>query len=159
VRRDIPSRSIDGLAERLSRALADRYSRRSFLGGVGRTSAVLALGGGATLAWPGVANAHNNPCREDLSVTCYRLTGTNDCPSDTCGCGYWELCGVSPCSSGQAKRWTDCCAEEHYGCENRRGCVDHAPTCFNHKDYKQGCRNEIGAIRCRMWRCVNTSRC
>lgn len=150
---------VEQLGERVSRQLASRFSRRSFIGSVGRGSIVLTLGGGAFAARASIAGAHANPCAEGLSVSCHQLTGQNVCPSGTCGCGYWELCGQPECAANYAMRWRDCCVTDAGWCEGRRRCVNNAPSCYHHKEYPQGCRNNIGAIRCRAWQCVYNAKC
>lgn len=150
---------FERVGERLSRGLAGRHSRRSFLGGVGRGSLVLAAGGSALALRPAGASAHNSPCREGYATTCHQLTGTNACPSNTCGCGFWQSCGHPECPPHYMMRWRDCCVRPPSWCEGRRRCVSDAPTCYNHKHYPHGCSENVGAIRCRAWECVYNQSC
>lgn len=144
---------FERLGENATRALANRFPRRSLFGQLGRGGILMAMAGGTAVALDSPARAHvSNPCAESLSVTCFVLTGTNDCPSGTCGCGWWKVCGgPTPCT--HAKVWSDCCSEgSACGGSNQR-CVGGAPSCYNHKQYPQGCGSGSAHIKCRRWYC------
>ena len=148
---DDPSR-LERTGEDVARGLASRFPRRSLFGQLGRGGIVMAMAGGTTIALDGPSHAHvSSPCPGN-SVTCNDLTGVNDCPSGTCGCGWWKVCGgPTPCAN--AKVWSDCCSEgDACGGSNQR-CVGGAPSCYNHKNYSQGCGSSSAHIKCRRWYC------
>lgn len=151
---------LDIAGERMSRQLATRFGRRSFLGYLGRGTVGLALVGFGTRAAvaPPEAAAHGRCGR--LSVTCARLTGNNTCPPGTCYCGYWFQCH-RPCGRGNVARMMDCCSMGDT-CEGRSRCDD-VVTCWHHKVYSQGCGSlnppysRRKSIRCRVIECTSAS--
>src|ERR1700710_2319177 len=114
--------SLERVGERWSRWLANRHSRRSFLGLVGGTSVAFA-GAGAlypSLAWGTCVG--NCTCMNNNSRSCQDAIGTNACPSNACECGFWDVCAcgddcggavtTSPCGgTTPVKRWHDCCVD------------------------------------------------
>jgi hypothetical protein len=142
---------FESAGETASRFLANRFSRRSFIGSLGTGAVALAAGGVATVARPEEAEAAYG-CTYDRSTDCYRYWGYNDCPPNTCGCGYWEVCDHTRCSL--TKRWSDCCG---HGCSCH--CVDGHPSCCAPKTYPQGCSGDVGRIKCRRWYCVGGGVC
>lgn len=152
--------SVDQFSESATRALADRFSRRSLLGGVGRGGIAMSLGGLAGVAaLDDTAEAHtvSCPCSGGCgnSVTCYDLTGSNSCPSGTDGCGWWTVC-ASPCS--YRKVWSDCCSTGS-GCDGGARCVSGSPSCYHHKTYGCGCCSSSAHIKCRRWYCTGGGSC
>jgi hypothetical protein len=150
--------AVNSGGERLSRFLARRFSRRSFLGVVGGSG--LAMVGAGTI---GVSTAEANACGcSGLSVTCYDYAGTSTCPSWTCECGFWDMCpggtaDDSPCPADHpVKRWHDCCDGQ---CNDFR-CYGGAPSCCNPKAYGGGC-GTVGSTltRCRYWSCQTNAAC
>src|SRR5215471_17348082 len=96
----------------LTRWLAERTPRRSFLGKVGRGLVASAVGGTAALSVFS-ESALASSCGYDHSVTCGCLTGHSGCPSGTCECGCWQTCGSRcPCggSGNNVVNWCDCCS-------------------------------------------------
>lgn len=143
---------LEGVGERAARSLATRFGRRSFLGSVFAGSAALAAGGAATLTAPEVAEGHSSvPCPGN-SVTCVNYWGYNDCPPNTCGCGWWDVCDRDRCGgSGGGMRWSDCCWSAGSCTEQ---CIGGVPSCYNHKIYSQGCGTlNASHIKCRRWYC------
>jgi len=144
---------MDDLGERVARGLATRFGRRSFLGSLFAGGTALVVGGVevAQLADPDVAAAHSSiPC-PGTSVTCVGYWGYNDCPPDTCGCGYWQVCDFGRCgSTGGGMRWSDCCWSGGLCTEQ---CIGGSPSCYNHKEYAQGCGSANSHIKCRRWYC------
>jgi hypothetical protein len=148
----------------LSQRLAERVSRRSFLARVGRGAIAVAMGGSAALALPDRGYAHDScecgscsgSCCGALTVRCENLPGwnRNRCPSDSCICGcWWESVSTSVCSSG-IREWCDCC-RGCTGCD----CVNDHPTCCRHKTYssRSQCASGCNHIRCRRWRCIDST--
>lgn len=153
--------TLTTVGESMSRLLASRYSRRSFLGTVGRGTVTLSLlAGSAALLDSSSAEAHSVPCPCPggcgLSVTCYQYWGDgNTCPPGTCGCGWWTTC-ASPCSA--AKVWSDCCSDGT-ACTGGAQCINGAPSCWNHKTYSCGCATTSAHIVCRRWYCRGDLAC
>jgi hypothetical protein len=140
------STPIDALGERIARTLASGFSRRSFLGSLGRGSLALATAGtvSAIDAEPSAASI----CGHNSSTSCADLTGSNVCPPNTCGCGYWLECAQQQCTYG--KVWSDCCAQYSCVCT----CTSKGwPTCCFTKEWPQGCGNSSSKIVCRRWYC------
>jgi hypothetical protein len=127
---------IGGAAAGLSRAAAERVSRRSFVGKLGRFG-IVAAGAGVGLgvlsntAWAvctdfncdcagregdsGCGSGRGCPGCEKCghSLTCKALTGIGGaCPSGTRTCGSWTCnCGSGTCGGG-VREWVDCCPED-----------------------------------------------
>jgi hypothetical protein len=143
---DHNSSAFDALGEQLSRRLAAGFSRRSFFGSLGKASVALAgAGTGILIDADQVQAAY---CGHTSSTSCNNLTGSNSCPANTCGCGYWKLCDQQACAN--AKVWSDCCAQ--YSCSCR--CTsDGWPTCCFTKEWAQGCGSSSSRIVCRRWYC------
>lgn len=142
--------SFDGVSERVSRALASRVPRRSFFAGIGKGGIALAMGGAGAGLFASESQAHSNPCQYQSSVDCYQYWGYNECPPNTCGCGYWHVCDSTRCT--YHKVWSDCCWS---GGECNAGCIAGHPSCINHKEYTQGCGTRLSShIKCRRWYCV-----
>lgn len=148
---------FDGASERFARRLANRFTRRSFLGDVGKGGLALAVGGafGATR----VERARGNPscggcgaCSGN-SIRCDYMDpwNQNDCPDGSCWCGSW-CSSNGPCDIGQT-RWIDCCG----GCDGGDNgiCLEVgdrcAPKCCNPKEWPQGCDHSF--VKCRIHRC------
>lgn len=150
---------LEHLGARMSRGLAHRFSRRSLLGNFGKGAIVLASGGaGSVIIDARDAQAHSPGCQHSESISCEQLTGSNSCPSETCGCGYWFVCGTDSCP-GIAKVWSDCCASTSTACANLCACVSGWPRCCNHKSWDQGCgEKNVTHIKCRRWYC-STAAC
>lgn len=156
---------FDRVAERLTRRLASRTSRRSLLGQVGRGGLLLSMGaaGVATLENADVALAHGQscPCGGGLNdcvnvASCNNYWGNNFCPAGTCECGWWTTC-ASPCI---IKFWTDCCSTGS-ACDQGPRCHGSGdtkgPSCYFHKQYACGCASSAAHIVCRYWKCAGTS--
>jgi hypothetical protein len=145
--RDHDSSTFDALAEQLSRRMAAGFSRRSFFGSLGKASVTLA-GAGAI----GLIDADRVQAAycggHTVSTSCSNLTGNNDCPANTCGCGYWRICDTA-CNN--AKVWSDCCAQYSCTCH----CTsDNWPTCCFTKEWSQGCGTlNASKVICRRWYC------
>lgn len=167
--------------DRLSRRLANRVSRRSFISRLGRGLAVASVSGLGVLATAKEAYAVcqyagtdagrcvcgtvtcNDPqgesCCTRLSINCADLPGgSNACPSGTCKCGCWCI-GDSGCASG-LRMWTDCCGCSPGDCHCLIGCdqLSH-PTCCRTKCYG-GCGTcGTSKIKCRVKKCVGMTTC
>lgn len=140
---------LDRRSERLSRHLASRFSRRSMLGAIGKGAITLsAAGAGVELATGTAAAA---ACGGNTtSITCATLTGSNSCPGNTCGCGYWQICNQNQCSSAAGKVWSDCCAQYSCSCS----CPSGYPSCCFQKEWSQGCGTRgVSNVICRRWYC------
>jgi hypothetical protein len=164
--------------DRLSRQLASRLSRRSFVSRLGRGLAVTAVSGIGLVATAKEAYAAcqyagtdaggcvcqvtcTNPsgqscCSPSLvSINCADLPGgSNACPAGSCKCGCWCI-SDSGCASG-LRRWTDCCGCSPGDCKCVTGCdgVLHQ-SCCRTKCYG-GCGTcNSSKIRCRFKSCVS----
>lgn len=140
--------AMDKMSERVSRQLAGRFSRRSMLGSLGKGAVTLsAVGAGLELtAGTAMAACGGNT----TSITCATLTGSNSCPANTCGCGYWQTCSQSECSSSAGKIWSDCCAQYACSCT----CPSGFPSCCFQKEWGQGCgTGGQSNVICRRWYC------
>jgi hypothetical protein len=149
--------AFDAASERFARGLANRMTRRSFLGDVAKGGIALAAGG----AFAGVAGVDDaaashcggcNSCSGN-SITCNCLTGTNDCPANTCECGWWDTSG-GPCSSG-CTRWIDCCKDCETNRTCRHNCSDNCNRkCCNPKTWCGGCGTQGSTrVHCRKHTC------
>lgn len=174
------SSQLQSVTANLSKNVASRVSRRSFLGRVGRLTMVMAAAGtvvGITAdeasalqcdcaGRVGDANCTGNRtapsgCRDTgHSVTCLGLTGTGgQCPPNTVACGSWPCnCPTSVCASG-TRIWTDCCASGQCSGASSCRCVRDTDgvlrrTCCNKKFYANGGSNCSHFIRCRYARCA-----
>jgi hypothetical protein len=172
---------IETAASGIAKGVASRYSRRSFVGHLGRVAIVLTGSGAGVglLASPasalqcdgcdpdcaqGCGNG-NCPCSTcGHSVTCKGLTGTGGrCPSNTFACGSW-VCSCPSCPSPHLRRWTDCCGTGQ--CNGGANCHCHSdvdgrsrPTCCYTKCYKTGNGGGAGTcsdayIVCRFEKCA-----
>lgn len=145
----------DRVAGRISRAMAARFPRRSFFGRVGVYAAAATVGGGAlSLLSQEAALAGGCGCNGYESVSCGCLTGSNSCPSGTCGCGCWAVCGGC---GDYAKMWCDCCNESYHSARCVSSCSSDPSNCFT-KDYAGGCAPGY-TIRCRYWYCNHSLIC
>ena len=156
---------LETLSDSLSRGLAGRISRKSFVGRVSRGAVAATLGGaGATLFMTESAEAHANPCANGCSVQCSRHPswGANSCPSGTCECGCWCISvSTGVCGSG-LKEWCDCCGGDFclpQGCTCISACGTTYPSCCNHKVWAEGCGSADWHIACRYSKCVSSSQC
>ncbi len=166
-----PDRSpFDTASERLARGLANRFTRRSFLGDVGRGGLALALGGTVVGVDSAYAACDGSPCsnctscaNETNSIRCDQCCEyQNSCPAGSCSCGWWDANG-GPCTNNpnNCTRWHDCCG----GCGTGSSkCLlgdggTCRPHCCNRKAYCSGaCGTKISCtqgslIKCRIWRC------
>lgn len=159
---------IENTVGSLSRDAARRYSRRSFVGKVGRYGIAMTMGWAAMdVLHPATAWAHCNGscgdcpsgcCGGALSVWC--PSGySSGCPTGSCGCGFWcepyAACkGVSG-SSGWRKVH-DCCGGCGGGCSDP-GCnaPNCPPTCCRNQEYQNGACNDCATfhIKCRAYVC------
>jgi hypothetical protein len=139
---------MDDVVERINRRLASRFSRRSLLGSIGKGAiALCAAGAGVELTAPdAVASACGG---NTTSITCSTLTGSNACPANTCGCGFWQICDQTECSHAAGKVWSDCCAQYSCSCT----CPSGFPSCCFTKEWGQGCGSGASHIVCRRWYC------
>lgn len=146
--------SADEISERIARGIANRYSRRSFIGRVGTLVAVAgagslgvrvpgAFGGVDTQCCPGCNCAHCG-----FSSVC--TEGGGNCPTGSCDCGAWYLC--SNCQPGGATllKYRDCCSACGGGCF----CGDDGyPHCCYPPPY--GSCGGYNKVRCRTITCTN----
>lgn len=144
------TRNMDKRVETFSRGLAQRFSRRGFMGRLGAVGIGLAAGGvgEGILASPALAA----PCTGTKSIACGNLYGTNQCPGNACTCGFWYEEG--PCGANNI--WADCCGECNGGGNCRCILINgvNRPTCCNPREYTQGCQPQPEAyINCRVWNC------
>ncbi len=148
----LPTAADTYLARRLV-ALANRTSRRSFLGTVGRASLAL-MGGSFVDIWLAesarAACTWEGPFGQQCRATCLctDLIGTNTCPN--CCSGFWRSClgcsNIDSCCSGGQTHYVklyDCCATcggncgtsgSPVGCNCNRsqsGCAGGNDTCCN----------------------------
>ena len=149
---------LESYGKDVSRKLAFRISRRSFMGRLGKGAVAASLGGaGVALLSQSPALAHSCPCSNcGYSIGCNNLTGNNQCPLDTCQCGCWcTNVSSGTCITG-IREWCDCCG----GCSQGCRCVDGLPTCCYHKEYAGGCGTlNQTHIMCRFHRCVEGFMC
>jgi len=165
--------ALEILGATVSRSMAAKLSRRSFVGRLGQGVIALTFGAaGATLFRPASASAlscSDSSC-DPCSIACEHLngfSGGNKCPNGTCDCGSWT---VSLSTSGlcpqNLRRWIDCCDKGSW-CANHGGpnCNSvgtdgrHKPSCCNHKEWG-GCPFDsctgTGVIVCRRHICVSS---
>ncbi len=152
---------LDRITDRMSRALAARVPRRTFLGKVGRYTAAAAVGGTAsTLLWQdsALAACGTPPCGYSSSVSCQCLFGSPSgaCPSNTCECGCWVECNHTRCASPHWTQWCDCCwTSTPNRCDCIGSCSCRPNNCFT-KEWGGGCGTiNVTVIRCRTFSCVN----
>lgn len=152
---------LESSSDAFARRLAQRVSRRSFLGRVGKGAIVAATAGVAGVALLDVgAFAHVNPCQETCSISCESLPGhnANSCPGSTNTCGCWCINVSSVCGATGIREWCDCCGDNY--CQGNRQCVEGTdnrthPSCYNHDAYGPGSEH----IACRRHHCVTQSQC
>ena len=156
---------LEGIADAISRGLAARVSRRSFVGRAGLGAVAASLGGvGVSLTRAetarGVALACPGGCNCACSTQCGNIFPGNPggtCPSPTCKCGTWCF-HDSVCGSGY-RRWDDCCSINYCNAHGGCRCVSGRASCCNHKTYPEGCGNSASIIVCRTAQCVPVSNC
>jgi hypothetical protein len=170
------SSQLENATAVMSKGLAARISRRSFVAWTGRFAMVMATAG--TLVGisahdafalvcscagrgcnAGCSGSRPPPsrCRSGHSVTCAALGSRTRCPTNTVACGSW-VCSCSSCASGR-KRWTDCCATGQCAATSSCHCVTDTdgvlrPTCCYKKCYAGGGSNCSHFIRCRFGACT-----
>lgn len=145
---------LEGVSAEISQALARRVSRRHVVGRIGRTGVAVSLGGAGMALFAAPASAHSGgqcgqcqgSCCGSESVWCSTLTGVNQCPSGSYGCGSWT---VGTCSGGGVLRYADCCG----GCNNGAACtcIGGSPSCCRHQQWTNGASNDCANnhIKCR----------
>lgn len=146
---------LEDFSESITRHLAMRISRRSFLGRLGRGAIVASVGAASgTVILAGEALAHTPPAGcGGCSVHCSQLTGNNRCPTGTALCGCWCISGAG-CAN--YKEWCDCCGDSYCSGPGRRQCIGGSPSCYNHRVYSSTGDTHIA---CRRSRCVSLSEC
>jgi hypothetical protein len=157
---------LELLGSWMSTRLAQRVTRASALGKLGRSAVAVSLGSAGVAFLAQEAGAHNvcayqgcdtnnpncSPCCYNLSVTCGSLTGNyGSCPSGSYDCGYWEYTDNSCNTANHLRRWTDCCGSCSEG--SIGDCRGGAPHCCNHKEYPQQGGICSDHIRCRYTFC------
>lgn len=160
---------LENLHESISRALAGRISRRSFMGrlGKGMIAASLGTAGGVLVRAESAEGSHGgcpSGCTKcACSVSCSYLPGWNQasCPTNgygTCACGSWCF-STAECGSG-IRRWTDCCGINYCNVNPGGGCrcisSVSRPACCYHKTYGGGCGDSNSIIACRSHQCVSS---
>jgi hypothetical protein len=137
----------------VSRRLASRTPRRSFIGRVGRLAVAAGAGGVGALLWADPALAVT--CH-DGRTSCNNLTysawcGCNNstCPSGSCECGCWYVCDGA--CSPRLTKYCDCCQSGTSTC----ACSPARPKYCFPKQYAGGCGTvRVSVIRCRYRRCT-----
>lgn len=151
---------VDRLAASMSRTMAMKFARRSFLGRVG-VYATAAVGGAAStllLQEPALALAPANcGCNGDTSVTCVCLTGTNACPSGTCECGCWTACNTDFCALPNSVSFCDCCNTSSHSSTCVQDCSSKPSNCFG-QEWTGTCSPGF-TIRCRQYSCHGNPSC
>ncbi len=100
--------TLDHLAERASRWMASRTSRRTFLATTGKTAVVVA--GGATLASVFATRAEARACGQSgVSPRC----PTYDCVGPDVVWGWCWYASPGCCTNGGLKKICDCCKRNH----------------------------------------------
>lgn len=124
-----PIGSLDAKLVQLSQRMADRVSRRSFLGKLGAAGVAASVGTSAQILYsPQRANAA-------VSEFCGNVMSTQYCNTNVgCYCGCWNASGCSFC---------DCCDNTGW-CGNHGGCHNSHlgnPVCCNKKEWSSpaGC--------------------
>lgn len=107
--------TLESVGEFASRAVANRYPRKTFLGKL--AGATVAFGAGSALYSTDARADHQLPCGcascgNSVSCSYFGASGSS-CPAGTCACGFWYVC--SGCS-GRYKKIEDCCASCTDGC-------------------------------------------
>jgi hypothetical protein len=151
---------LESAAGKLSRHAAERYSRRSFVGKLGRYGIAMTVGwAGMEILRPSGAQAHcgySTPCQHWVMECASKWCANNQCPSGTCGCGSWcEQVSCSTCGDGW-RRVADCCGNCNCGGSCNYDCPQ---SCCNHQYYRNGSCDDCDTyhIKCRRWFCANGS--
>jgi hypothetical protein len=156
---------VEEVADSISRSLAGRVSRRSFIGRVGLGAVAASLGSvGAAITRSESAWAGHASCPSGCSCACSTQCGNvfpgnpgGTCPSPTCKCGTWCF-QDSVCGSGY-RRYDDCCSINWCNANGGCKCVAGRGSCCNHKAYPEGCGDSASIIVCRTLQCVPLSSC
>ncbi len=152
----------EALSDAISRRIAARISRRSFLGRVGKGAIAASLGGAVAESLLNPPTALAVCSGINCSVQCSHLPGwgSNTCPTGTCECGCWCINGPG-CAN--YKEWCDCCGGDYcnpHGCRCISSCGTTYPSCCLTKDWSpQGCGNSTWHIACRTSKCVTGAQC
>jgi hypothetical protein len=176
-----PMPGLESMSNRVSRTLAGRVTRRSFLSRLGRGAIAVSLGSAAGATFlAGVAGGHTPDPPADCgdcgphalecctsgrdSISCQELNGHNQniCPGSSESCGSWCITvSTSTCSSG-FRKWTDCCGNaycdggQNCHCENDPGGTSRQ-SCCRHKFYTGGQMTSSNQhIACRKHACVSS---
>jgi hypothetical protein len=158
---------LERVSESVTRSLAGRTSRRSFIGRLGKGAVAASLGSAGVALLRAPASAFALPC-SGCSIACRYLRdwNQNSCPTNSCMCGSWVIHVLTTtCSSGY-RRWTDCCNSGWCGAHGGERCdtseLDGSshPTCHNPKDYPNTVNDTCGSsttkIVCRKHNCVSS---
>jgi hypothetical protein len=134
--------SFDQLVENTTRRVANRITRRSFIGRAALATSAVGAGGLAfKSSYAPASNAY--PCRVCCDSTTCGCTPCHGCPSGTCAGGSWYEC-TSHCPTGYYTRYRDCLSgncSTYCGCDGRPGCYYNTPygSCGGHT--KVWCRS------------------
>ena len=160
---DLPSESFFDISlSRMSRVLAARSPRRSFIGRVGRLTVAAGAGAVGTILWADPALAArcwngSNSCNgaTESAICGCRTSGTGGCPSGTCECGCWNAC--TKFCNAVLTQLCDCCQSGTPTC----ACSPGRPKFCFPKEWSGGC-GTVGStvIRCRTPKaCVGPRAC
>jgi hypothetical protein len=158
---------VEGVVGRASVELANRTSRRTFLGVVGRTT-FAALGGGfLALLWQ--EKAWGAECYSGLPLSCLcedaRGDGVNACRAADCAGGSWLYCDPNRCYNPDTRlryytRYRDCLSTCNQGPRHGPGGCD---ICINSSPYrtacgpKETCTTGQDRVFCVTWKCSTIS--
>jgi hypothetical protein len=134
---------LDAVVEAGTRRVANRVSRRAFLGRLG--GALVAVGTGGSVFWSASpAQADSCGCTHSGHSTSCVING---CPSGSWNCGAWYVC-TSNCVGGERmKKYLDCCKTScTQGCGS-----DGYPRCCYDAPYMSGTQK----VYCRAAFCTN----
>ncbi len=157
------------IAERLSRAIAARTTRRGFLSRTAITATALAAAPttfalrpvsayAAVCGCSGSACDCGSACCDGYTEFCCTLTGVNACPSGTALGGWWKADGASMCGGGP-RFYMDCNVkpgQQPCSCGCAGGDCNNRKSCCTQFRYGQ-CHQEIaamGPIMCRVVSCT-----
>jgi hypothetical protein len=153
-----PGLRVDDYVSQLSKTLARRTPRRSFLGTMGRLTVAAgaggAVGGAGALLWAEPASATALVCGGAThSAYCGCSSSTTSCPSGSCQCGCWAVC-TTVCDP-VLTYYCDCCVSPSCSCTCPCG-----PRCCFRKEWSGGC-GTVGSskIRCRIRFCSGPRAC
>ena len=156
--------------------LANRTSRRSFLGLVGRGSIAL-MGASFFQVWRAesarAACGGSHAFTQRLTCMCTELRGENQCGSANCCSGYWIACPKSTSNPAACYitdpagthfynvKLYDCCDTCGGNCNtSKAGCSSYGnDSCCSHGYCSDGCGGDNWKVKCIKKECIYSAPC